>query len=106
MALYSMIQLVTILILYWRISSLADNMWLWHDMAIVQLIAIVFGFVEPYRKLSASSPPRRLFTLTTIVSLSVHILTCVGFQVAVYFFTGINYYAYYNNNCSIITIFQ
>ena len=82
-----MTQLITILILYWRISSLADNMWLWHDMAIVQLLAMVFGLGGAANKLSKRAPPRRLFTGSNILSLFCHIFICSGFQIAVYFFT-------------------
>ena len=82
-----MIQLITILILYWRVSSLADNMWLWHDMAIVQLLAMVFGLVGANEALSKQKPPVRLFNGTTLASLSIQILLCGSFQVAVYFYT-------------------
>ena len=74
MALYSMIQLMTLLILYWRLSSLADNMWLWHDMAIVQVIAMLFGLVGPYQRLSKRAPPRRLFTGSNLLRTQFNLI--------------------------------
>lgn len=82
-----MIQLITILILYWRISSLADNMWLWHDMGLVQIIAIVYGYGGAYGKLSKISPPKRLLTGFIIIGLVFQILVAVIFQSIVYFYT-------------------
>ena len=37
-------------------------MWLWHDMGLVQIIAIVYGYGGAYGKLSKISPPKRLLT--------------------------------------------
>jgi cation-transporting ATPase 13A2 len=62
MALYSMIQFCTILILYWRKSNLSDFEYLYIDLLIIDLVALTMSLNPAYKSISTISPPKALVT--------------------------------------------
>lgn len=87
MALYSMIQFCTILILYWRKTNLSDWEYLYIDLIIIDLVALTMSLSHAYDRIADVPPPRALVTASTIFSLLIHIIINVFFQIFVYFYT-------------------
>ena len=65
MALYSMIQFCSILILYWRKSNLSDMEYLYIDLLIIDLVALTMSLNKAYKTISQTPPPRALVTAPT-----------------------------------------
>merc|ERR1711892_620818 len=86
MALYSMIQFCTILILYFRVTNISDWEYLYIDLVIINLVALTMSLNHPSEHISRHSPPRVLMAAPTVFSLVGHLVVCIGFQVGVYFF--------------------
>ncbi|XP_077465586.1 polyamine-transporting ATPase 13A2 isoform X1 [Stigmatopora argus] len=87
MALYSIIQFCSVLILYTVSTNLADLQFLFIDIGLVTLLAIVMGKGGPSEELSANRPPANLLTLSVLGSLFVHIALIIAGQLAALFIT-------------------
>jgi len=87
MALYSMIQFCSILILYWRKTNLSDMQFLYIDLIIIDIVALTMSLSPAYKKISEIPPPKALVTAPTVFSLIIHVSTCLIFQVIVYLYT-------------------
>ncbi|XP_040913739.1 cation-transporting ATPase 13A2 isoform X2 [Toxotes jaculatrix] len=72
MALYSLIQFCSVLILYTVKTGVADLQFLFCDMALVTLLAIVMGKGGPSDQLHPSRPPASLLALPVLGSLFIH----------------------------------
>lgn len=68
MAMYAMIQTVTITILYWYFSQISDLQFLLIDIFAL-FIGIVIGFTRPNRKLAKTRPPSKLFSVNVLSSI-------------------------------------
>lgn len=71
MALYSMIQFCTILILYWRKSNLSDMEYLYIDLLIIDLVALTMSLNRAYSTISEISPPKVLVSGTCSIHRQV-----------------------------------
>ncbi|CAM1327394.1 Uncharacterised protein g9500 [Pycnogonum litorale] len=87
MAVYSMCQFVSVLILYTFKSSLTDWQFIYIDLFLITLFAALFGRTAARPKLSRKRPLLSLISMTPIVSLLLHVLIIVVFQFSTYFFT-------------------
>ncbi|XP_037129788.1 cation-transporting ATPase 13A2 isoform X1 [Syngnathus acus] len=87
MAVYSMIQFCSVLILYAVSTNLADLQFLFIDVALVTLLAIVMGKGGPSEKLSPYRPPANLMALPVLGSLFIHISMIILAQLTALFIT-------------------
>ena len=86
-ALYSFIQMITILISYWNLSNLSDWSYLYIDLFMLEPLALTFGLTAAYHKISKRIPDSRLLTARTMTSTAMHILLVAIAQMVVYLFT-------------------
>eukprot|EP00095_Tigriopus_kingsejongensis_P002264 snap_masked-scaffold633_size121756-processed-gene-0.12 protein:Tk02264 transcript:snap_masked-scaffold633_size121756-processed-gene-0.12-mRNA-1 annotation:"probable cation-transporting atpase 13a3-like" len=86
MALYSMIQFVSVLLLYSLKTNLGDAQFLYIDLVITTVVAILMSWTEAYPKLVAKRPPGSLVSGPNLFSLFMHIFLTIFFQVGAYFF--------------------
>ncbi|XP_043853629.1 probable cation-transporting ATPase 13A4 isoform X1 [Dromiciops gliroides] len=74
MALYSMIQYVGVLLLYWKTNSLSNYQFLFQDLAITTLIGITMSLNGAYPKLVPYRPPGRLVSPPLLLSVLLNVL--------------------------------
>ncbi|XP_076874519.1 polyamine-transporting ATPase 13A2 [Brachyhypopomus gauderio] len=82
MALYSLIQFASVLILYTVKTDLGDLQFLFFDLAVVTVLAIVMGRGGPSDELHPQRPPASLLALPVLSSLLLHTMLLVLSQVA------------------------
>ncbi|XP_074537397.1 polyamine-transporting ATPase 13A2 [Halichoeres trimaculatus] len=87
MALYSFIQFTSVLILYTVKTSMADLQFLFCDIFVVTLLALVMGKGGPSKELSPRRPPATLLGLSVLGSLLIHSSMAVLGQLAALFIT-------------------
>ncbi|XP_070766289.1 polyamine-transporting ATPase 13A2 [Enoplosus armatus] len=87
MALYSLIQFCAVLILYTVKTSLADLQFLFCDIVVVTLLAIVMGKGGPSKELHPRRPPASLLALPVLGSLFIHTCMIIPGQLAALFIT-------------------
>ncbi|XP_062904803.1 polyamine-transporting ATPase 13A3-like isoform X2 [Mobula hypostoma] len=80
MALYSMIQYVSVLILYYISSNLGNWEFLYEDLFITSAIAISMSRNQAYEHLVPQRPNARLVSPQILVSVLMHIGVCAAFQ--------------------------
>ncbi|XP_054716748.1 polyamine-transporting ATPase 13A3-like [Uloborus diversus] len=68
-ALYSLTQFISVLILYTVDTNLTDQMFLYIDLAIITLLAIVMGYTRAYEKIVPQRPRSNLVSVPNVVSL-------------------------------------
>jgi len=69
MALYSMIQFVTVIILYYRFCTLNDAQFFYIDFIIVCPIFVTMSMTEPYDDLANERPSDSLFSIKCLASV-------------------------------------
>lgn len=107
MALYSMIQYSSVLMLYDISSNLSDLQYLYIDLFIIMPIAITMSRTGPSDTLVSQRPLGRLVHPVVLFSLIFQIFTQTGFQVFVYLYAKtIPLTAYNSNNHSDILKIQ
>ncbi|XP_060054479.1 probable cation-transporting ATPase 13A4 isoform X3 [Erinaceus europaeus] len=74
MALYSMIQYVGVLLLYWETNSLSNYQFLFQDLAITTLIGVTMNLNGAYPKLVPFRPAGRLISPPLLLSVIFNIL--------------------------------
>ncbi|XP_058265478.1 cation-transporting ATPase 13A2 isoform X2 [Hemibagrus wyckioides] len=82
MALYSLIQFASVLILYTVKTNLGDLQFLFFDLAVVTVLAIVMGRGGPSDKLQPQRPPASLLALPVLLALLLHTVMLILGQVA------------------------
>ncbi|KAM7404348.1 hypothetical protein PAMP_011704 [Pampus punctatissimus] len=82
MALYSLIQFCSVLILYTVKSEMADLQFLFCDLGLVTLLAVVMGTGGPSKELHRRRPPASLLALPVLGSLFIHTCTVILGQVS------------------------
>lgn len=85
MALYSLIQFVSVTILYYYESNLSDLGYLYIDLVVIDLVVLTMSRNHAYKKLSKMRPPASLVAAEMMVSLGVHILLQIAFQIGILF---------------------
>ncbi|CAL8109824.1 unnamed protein product [Orchesella dallaii] len=85
MALYSMVQFVSVLILYTHLTNLADLQFLWIDLVITCTVTIVMGRIQPVKRLVSQRPMASLVSFSNVFSIFSQILICVSIQFAAMF---------------------
>ncbi|XP_042231974.1 polyamine-transporting ATPase 13A3-like isoform X3 [Homarus americanus] len=86
MALYSIIQFVSVLILYSAYTNLSDPQFLYIDLFIVTVIAIFMGYTGPNLELVAVKPLGNLLGAVNMFSILSQIFLVILFQVIAYFY--------------------
>uniref|UniRef100_A0A8C5FI56 Probable cation-transporting ATPase 13A3 n=1 Tax=Gadus morhua TaxID=8049 RepID=A0A8C5FI56_GADMO len=81
MALYSIIQYVSVTLLYSILSNLGDFQFLFIDIAIILLIVFTMSLNPAWRELVSQRPPCGLISGPLLFSVLTQILTCLAFQV-------------------------
>ncbi|XP_074653844.1 polyamine-transporting ATPase 13A3-like isoform X2 [Tubulanus polymorphus] len=73
MALYSMIQFITVIILYHFMTNLGDFQFLYIDLVITTTVAILMGHTAAYDKLVPERPKGSLLSPIVLISILGHI---------------------------------
>ncbi|XP_069068846.1 probable cation-transporting ATPase 13A4 [Pleurodeles waltl] len=81
MALYSMIQYLAILLLYWQLNSFGNYQFLFQDLAITTLIGITMSLNHAYPKLANYRPPAQLISPPLLLSVILNVLFSLIMQV-------------------------
>lgn len=82
MAAYSLVQFVSVLILYSIDSNLTDIEFLYIDLFMISIFAFFFGKTEAYvGPLVKQTPLNSLIAVSPIASLVIHLVLAIGFQV-------------------------
>ncbi|CAH2107415.1 unnamed protein product [Euphydryas editha] len=82
MALYSLIQFFSILILYNFYSILGNNQFLYIDLVLTTLLALSLGRAAPGPVLTKQSPPVSLVAMTSILPLTMQVLLVLIMQMS------------------------
>nr|KAF6477152.1 ATPase 13A4 [Molossus molossus] len=98
MALYSMIQYIGVLLLYWEINSLSNYQFLFQDLAITTLIGVTMNLNGAYPKLVPFRPAGRLISpplllsvvFNILLSLAMHIVGFILVQRQPWYNTGVH----------------
>ena len=80
MALYSLIQFISVLILYSLRTTLGDYMFLYHDLFITTTVAVLMGRTDPYPQLVPQRPKGSLLTSSNLISLVMQIALTAAIQ--------------------------
>lgn len=80
MALYSIIQYISVTLLYSILSNLGDFQFLFVDMAIILLIVFTMSLNPAWKELVSRRPPSGLISGPLLFSVLTQILVCLGFQ--------------------------
>ncbi|XP_061493630.1 polyamine-transporting ATPase 13A3 isoform X2 [Rhineura floridana] len=80
MALYSIIQYVTVTLLYSIQSNLGDFQFLFIDLAIILVVVFTMSLNPAWKELVAQRPPAGLISGALLCSVLSQILICLGFQ--------------------------
>uniref|UniRef100_A0AAV2J7J2 Uncharacterized protein n=1 Tax=Knipowitschia caucasica TaxID=637954 RepID=A0AAV2J7J2_KNICA len=86
-ALYSLIQFCSVLILYTLKTNLADLQFLFFDLVLVTVLAIVMGKGGPSNELHTTRPPASLWSLPVLGSLLIHTFLIILAQSGAILFT-------------------
>ena len=86
MALYSMIQYTSVLLMYWVGVNMSDLQYLYIDLFTIMPFAITMSRTQPSGVLVATRPLGRLVHPYVLFSLITQIFVQTGFQVAAYLF--------------------
>ncbi|XP_010754766.2 probable cation-transporting ATPase 13A3 isoform X2 [Larimichthys crocea] len=80
MALYSIIQYISVTLLYSILSNLGDFQFLFIDIAIILLIVFTMSLNPAWKELVSCRPPSGLISGPLLFSVLTQILICLGFQ--------------------------
>ncbi|XP_064848343.1 polyamine-transporting ATPase 13A3-like isoform X1 [Oncorhynchus masou masou] len=93
MALYSIIQYLSVTLLYSILSNLGDFQFLFIDVAIILIIAFTMSLNPAWKVLVAQRPPSSLISGPLLFSVLTQILTCLAFQILAFLWVrGQNWY--------------
>ncbi|XP_043933277.1 polyamine-transporting ATPase 13A3-like [Protopterus annectens] len=81
MALYSLIQYLSVLLLYSILSNLGDIQFLFIDLALIMSLAFTMSLNHSWKELVPQRPPSSLISLQMLLSVATQILICLAFQV-------------------------
>ncbi|XP_075058370.1 putative cation-transporting ATPase 13A4 [Mixophyes fleayi] len=81
MALYSMIQYIGVLLLYWQKNSFANYQFLFQDLAITTVIGVTMSLNHAYPKLAPYRPPAQLVSPPLLLSVTFNIILTLILQI-------------------------
>ncbi|XP_016982334.2 polyamine-transporting ATPase 13A3 isoform X2 [Drosophila rhopaloa] len=82
MAAYSLVQFISVMILYSIDSNLTDKQYLYVDLGLISIFAFFFGKTEAFDgNLVKQVPLSSLISSTPLASLLIHLTVVTGFQV-------------------------
>ncbi|KFO94121.1 putative cation-transporting ATPase 13A4 [Buceros rhinoceros silvestris] len=81
MALYSTIQYLGVLLLYWQLNSFGNYQFLFQDLAITTVIGVTMSFTGAYPKLVPYRPPSQLISPPLLLSVVLNILLSLSMQI-------------------------
>ncbi|KAE8603788.1 hypothetical protein XENTR_v10014466 [Xenopus tropicalis] len=81
MALYSMIQYIGVLLLYWEKTTYANYQFLFQDLAITTVISVTMSLNHAYPRLSSFKPPAQLISPPLLLSVLINIILSLILQV-------------------------
>ena len=84
MALYSVTEFTSVVILYYWLSNLGDWQYLYIDLIQIFALALVMGYTRPYTRLAVRRPSANLVNSINLISCAVHIVLVISFQVCSY----------------------
>ncbi|XP_075376359.1 polyamine-transporting ATPase 13A2 isoform X2 [Mycteria americana] len=87
MALYSLVQFVSVLLLYTINTNLSDFQFLFFDLIITTTVAVLMGRTGPARELGAERPQGTLISVLVLGSLLLQTALLITVQVLGYFVT-------------------
>ncbi|CAH1240760.1 ATP13A3 [Branchiostoma lanceolatum] len=86
MALYSMVQFVSVITLYSINSNLGDIQYLYIDLAITTTVALFMGWQEAYPKLVPQRPPGSLMAPVNLFSVLSQVVLMIAVQVGTFLY--------------------
>ncbi|XP_037105129.1 probable cation-transporting ATPase 13A3 isoform X2 [Syngnathus acus] len=89
MALYSIIQYISVTLLYSILSNLGDFQFLFIDIAIILVLVFTMSRNPAWKELVAHPPPSGLISGPLLLSVLSQILICFGFQMLAFFWVQI-----------------
>ncbi|NXC39721.1 AT134 ATPase, partial [Penelope pileata] len=81
MALYSTIQYLGVLLLYWQLNTFGNYQFLFQDLAITTVIGVTMSFTDAYPKLVPYRPPSQLISPPLLLSVVLNILFSLCMQI-------------------------
>ncbi|XP_075427208.1 putative cation-transporting ATPase 13A4 isoform X3 [Ascaphus truei] len=81
MALYSMIQYIGVLLLYWQSNTYANYQFLFQDLAITTIISVTMSLNHAYPKLAPYRPPAQLISPPLLLSVVLNIILSLIVQI-------------------------
>ncbi|CAM9745787.1 unnamed protein product [Lampetra fluviatilis] len=84
MALYSMIQYISVLILYWKLAGFSNYEFLYQDLVITTVIAVTMSLNRAHPSLAAYRPPQQLVSPPFLLSVVLHVALTLACQVLGY----------------------
>ncbi|XP_041621084.1 polyamine-transporting ATPase 13A2 isoform X2 [Vulpes lagopus] len=87
MALYSLTQFISVLILYTINTNLGDVQFLAIDLVITTTVAVLMSRTGPALALGRARPPGALLSVPVLSSLLLHVVLVAGVQLGGYFLT-------------------
>uniref|UniRef100_A0A3Q3KJN8 Polyamine-transporting ATPase 13A3 n=1 Tax=Mastacembelus armatus TaxID=205130 RepID=A0A3Q3KJN8_9TELE len=85
MALYSIIQYISVTVLYSILSNLGDFQFLFIDIAIILFIVFTMSLNQAWKELVSRRPPSGLISAPLLFSVLTQMLICFGFQIITFF---------------------
>ena len=86
MAMYSIIQFVSVLILYSHFTNLGDTMYLYIDLVILGAITFFMAWTEPCPRMDEKRPPGSLVSFSNLVCLGAQMAWVVAIQTVAIFY--------------------
>ncbi|KAM9225111.1 putative cation-transporting ATPase 13A4 isoform 2-T2 [Dugong dugon] len=81
MAVYSMIQYIGVLLLYWKTNNLSNYQFLFQDLAITTVIGVTMSLNGAYSKLVPFRPAGRLISPPQLLSVILNILLSLAMHI-------------------------
>lgn len=81
MAMYSMVQFCSVLLLYTMYTNFTDIQFMYEDLFIIATLVSLFGRTDPYPRLDSKAPSSSLLSVAQLSSVSIQLALVVFFQV-------------------------
>ncbi|KAI1731553.1 e1-E2 ATPase domain-containing protein [Ditylenchus destructor] len=88
LAAYSLIQFISVLILYYFGTTFSDFQFLYIDLVLVTIVSLFFGYTHASEKLHQIPPPTRLLSWNSVVSIIGQLSVAFIFQIVVLLYTA------------------